>query len=318
MAFIDATRMKVKVSKSKILVQAGRVDKAAPREAGMESVFDIVDSGISVLGKPVGTEAYRVEELTKATRAMCKSLPALTHVDPQSALALIRLCYNTRVCYLTRTAETPLLWPALGELDTKIDQAIAAIAHAEGSRIIGALRSLPESNGGLGIPPRHQSLTTEKSCTAGRASCRQHLNMYRQDLLPGTHPWVRLTNGGAREEMAYNMEVNQLDPEVATALEASLPEDDILRLAVHKRVYLGVLAELQATGNTVACATLLSSGATGTGYFLRWMGGADWRYRYRQGEFLEALRHRLLQEPFPLSGDLRCPSCPGLRFRDSP
>ena len=118
--------------------------------------------------------------------------------------------------------------------------------------------------------------------------------------------------------MAYNMEVNPLDPEVAAALEASLPEDDILRLAVHKRVYLGVLAELQATGNTAACATLLSSGATGTGYFLRWMGGADWRYRYRQGEFLEALRHRLLQAPFPLSGDLRCPSCPGLRFRDSP
>ena len=70
--------------------------------------FDVVDSGIKVLGTPVGTEEYRRKMLEAAFKAMVKPLPALTRVHPQSAFTLLQLCFNARPCFLTRVSEPHL------------------------------------------------------------------------------------------------------------------------------------------------------------------------------------------------------------------
>ena len=81
---IDATRMKVKVSNSgrKVLVYEGRRDKVQPPDGEGMMLFDIVDSGVVVLGNPVGSVVYRRGELARAVGKMGKALPALTRVDP--------------------------------------------------------------------------------------------------------------------------------------------------------------------------------------------------------------------------------------------
>jgi hypothetical protein len=232
---------------------------------------------------------------------------------------MLSLCFNTRVCYLTRTAETNLIWDSLGLFDAAIDHAVAGIAHASSTTPeIRALRSLPCHLGGLGLT-RHQGSTTERNCLAARTSVRRYIDEFRPELMSGTQLWPALTQAGEGDQSLYALELSTLTDATVTELDSTLPTDLIATVAQHKRVWYALYADLQRQGNRRHhMAWLLSSACTGTGRFLSWHGGSDGRFRFTDGEYRECLRLRLLLDPFPLPGDLECPSCPGVRIRSSP
>ena len=159
---IGATRMRVKLAMCRTFVHGGRVDRVQGVD-GAEPCFRVIDDGVVVLGNPVGTAEYRRGKLSTLVSEMAKPLPTLTRVDPQSAYAMLQLCYNARPCYLARVSEPNLYWEAMGEFDAAIDAGIGGIARTAAAPMLPVLRSLPQRHGGLGLP-RHQGTQSEKAC----------------------------------------------------------------------------------------------------------------------------------------------------------
>jgi hypothetical protein len=148
---------------------------------------------------------------------------------------------------------------------------------------------------------------------------RRYIDEYRPELVSGMQLWPTLTQVGVGDQSIYALELSTLTDATVDALDSTLPTDLIAAVEQHKRVFYGLYADLQRQGNRRHhMAWLLSSACTGTGRFLSWRGGSDGRFRFSGEEFREALRLRLLMEPFAMPGALECPSCPGLLIRNTP
>ena len=250
---------------------------------GAEPCFKVIDDGVVFLGNPVGTEEYRRGKLSTLVSEMAKPLPTLTRVDPQSAYAMLQLCYNARPCYLTRVSEPDLYWEAMGEFDAAIDAGVGGIARITGPSMLPVLRSLPQRHGGMGLP-RHQGPQSEKACLASREHTLEFVNRYRPELLTGTDKW-RPVVVGQRTGALYELE-RELTAEREGELDATLPQDLLVVLAEHKRVWQGVYSRLLTTSTHLA-AWFLSSSTHGTGHWMTWRGGSDGRFRFSPEEYIE-------------------------------
>ncbi|NBT76814.1 MAG: hypothetical protein EBT15_12815, partial [Betaproteobacteria bacterium] len=318
---LGRNRVKLRVDKCKILVHPGRRDEVNGIDAEGRAIppaFEVVDSGLTVLGTPVGTEGYRRAALEKAFADMARPVPALTRVDPQSAFTLLQLCFNARPCFLTRVSEPHLYMDYVRTFDKAVDNAVAAIARTPPSAEIGTLRSLPQSMGGLSLP-RHCGPQSEEGTLASRAMTKSYVMKYRPELAPGMECW-RHIEVGTGNEARYRAElVIEDDEEVAFAdLDRSLPRDILLRIADYKYSWMALYQRLRRTGRRHHAAWLLSGSSTGTGKWLTWRGGLEGRFRFGSEEFVEALRLRLLVDPLPTPGNSLCPHCAGIRFTDAP
>ena len=311
---VGATRMNVKVEKSTILVHPGRQDRVRPPE-GQGELFKVVDTGVVVLGNPVGTEDYRRAELSKIVGDMSASMPALTRVDPQAAYAMLQLCYNSRPCYLARVAELSLLWGILGLFDAKVSDILAAIIKAPCTQVLVEARSLPYRLGGLGLP-RHQGAQSEKGNLASRAQTKAYITRYRPELASGMDRWEPV-QVGLGDASLFAAELEDADGTVDTGL-AVLPEEVRVIDAAHLRRWTGLYQYFIRQNRLHCAAWLLSGSCSGTGHWLTWRGGSDGRFRFGIGEFIECLRLRLFVDPFPLPGDLQCLVCNGVHLSAAP
>jgi hypothetical protein len=131
-----------------------------------EPVFQcLLPEGDIVLGSPVGTVAYRKEQIKSLTEAMVSPLPVMRklNLDPQIVLNLIRYCVNTRAVYLARIQEDEAL-EFLFAFDQAIDHHAVCITaeHVPKNPLVptdtrrplcitAMLHSLPLDKGGLGI-----------------------------------------------------------------------------------------------------------------------------------------------------------------------
>jgi len=312
---IGETRMRVKLTKCKTLVHPGRSEKVRP-EGGGDPLFRVVEDGIIVLGNPIGTEEYRRDTLSQLVEEMGRPLPALTRVNPQAAYALLQFCFNARPCYITRVSEPHLYWPAMRAFDDAINLAIAATARTTLTPEIAMIRNLPQRLGGLGLP-RHFGPQSEKACLASRALTLAYITEHRQDLQSGTEKWPEIEVGdsdGSRfraEIVIENEEIEDLD--------RTLPDDVQTVIAEHKYNWMSVYKHLLQKGRRHHAAWFLSGTSSGTGKWLAWRGGADGRFRFRQDEYVESLRMRLLVDPFPSPGAMRCTTCDrDVRYADAP
>ena len=320
MAIIGETRMRVKVSKCKTLVHSGRRDKVLPEADPLtgerrDPAFEVVETGIIVLGNPVGTEQYRREQLETAVTAMAAPLTALTRVNPQAAFIMLQLCYNARPCYLSRVSEPHLYWDCMRAFDAAVDVAVAGIAKTPLTPEMKDLRSLPQRLGGLGLP-RHCGAQSEKGCLASRALTRAYIETHRPELAPGMDSWQEVVVGEG-DGSRYRAELSIEDGEIEE-LDSSLPADVLTVIAEHKRVWMGVYQHLLRQHRRHHAAWLLSGTSLGTGGWLSWRGGADGRFRIGGEEYVECLRLRLLVDPFPAPGLMACPHCTDVRFADAP
>ena len=121
MVIVQGTRMRVKVTKSKVLVRPGRLEYVRPPrveegsgEEQEELLFESTEEGIVVLGNPVGTDGYRRAALSDMLATMGHPLPALTRVDSQATYFPLQLCFDARPYYLARVLEPRLYWAAMG------------------------------------------------------------------------------------------------------------------------------------------------------------------------------------------------------------
>ena len=124
------TRMKFNLTKSKIIVHEGRKDgvpdlhtaeedeeedSRQDRNAYIDTQLEVVEGKV-VLGNPLGSEYYRKQAIKQSVEEMWKPFKGLLHIDPRSALAIMRYCYNARSTFLTRIASIVCmrkLWDAL-------------------------------------------------------------------------------------------------------------------------------------------------------------------------------------------------------------
>jgi len=312
-------RVRLKEAKCRILVHPGRkekLDRIGGHGRVTRPLYKVVDDGIKVLGTPVGTEAYRSKMLRAAFETMAKPLPALTRVHPQSAFTLLQLCFNARPCFLTRVSEPHLYMDFAHSFDGAMDTALAAIARTELTPEICALRSLPQSLGGLSLP-RHCGPQSEKGCIASREMTKAYITEHRPELAPGMEMW-RPVEVGDGNEARYRAEIVIEDPEVFVDLDRSLPRDILLLIADHKFTWEALYFNLMRAGRHHHAAWLLSGSSIGTAKWLTWQGGLEGRFRFGQEEFVEALRLRLLVDPFPPSGDLLCSHCAEVRYAVAP
>ena len=315
-------RVRWRRTKCSILVHPGRservyeVDENGGRTSPPE--FKVVDSGIEVLGTPVGTQGFRREMLETAFTAMAMPLPALTRITSQSAYILLQQCFNARPCFLTRVSEPDLYMSFAHIFDNAIDEALAAIALTELTPEISTLRSLPQSMGGLSLT-RHCGPQSEKGCLASRVLTKDFVEKHRPELARGMERWRPMVIGGddtGRRQQAERL--IEAAEESFAELDLSLPRDLQLLLADHKYTWMTLYKKLLDSGRRHHAAWLVSSSSIGTGKWLNWRGGFEGRLRFSKDEFVEALRLRLLVDPFPNPGDKVCPLCGLVRFAESP
>jgi hypothetical protein len=182
------------------------------------------------------------------------------------------------------------------ELEVALDTALAAIARTELTPEICALRSLPQSLGGLSLP-RHGGPQSEKGCLASRELTKAYIMEHRPDLARGMEKW-RNVEVGDGSEMRYRAEIAIEDPEVFPDLDHTLPNDILLLIADHKFTWGMVYSSLIRAERHHHAAWLLSGSSIGTAKWLTWQGGLEGRFRFGREEFIEALRLRLLVDPF--------------------
>ena len=142
----------------------------------------------------------------------------------------------------------------------------------------------------------------------------EFVNRYRPELLTGTDKW-RPVVVGQRTGALYELE-RELTAEREGELDATLPQDLLVVLAEHKRVWQGVYSRLLTTSTHLA-AWFLSSSTHGTGHWMTWREGSDGRFRFSPEEYIESLKLRLLVAPFAANGTARCDNC-HVFMRDSP
>jgi hypothetical protein len=133
---------------------------------------------------------------------------------------------------------------------------------------------------------------------------------HRPELVRGMERWRAIVIGGddtGRRQQAERL--IEAAEESFAELDLSLPRDLQLLLADHKYTWMTLYKKLLDSGRRHHAAWLVSSSSIGTGKWLNWRGGFEGRLRFSKDEFVEALRLRLLVDPFPNPGDKVCPLC---------
>ena len=317
---VQEARLRVKAPKCTILVQPG-VRSILERCSSQDAAhgFNITETGMMVLGNPVGTEDYRRTQIQNMMARMVAPITVLDAVHPQHAFMLLTACINARPQYLLRVAEPHLYWRSAELFDQEVDRGIRLITTASLDEVTGILRSLPQDIGGLGIP-RHHSHQSEIACTETRAKVTNFLRdhrVVRSDILQFFVPWEDLPDRS--EIFARYTTLGLAESSGGTENLPDLPESFLEDLGPHRSQWLAVYNSLMVMGTKDhMMAWFLSSSSKGTGQWLNWRGGADLRGQLSPSEFLENIRLRLLIEPYHLRGDITCPQCDNVSYSCSP
>ena len=312
--------LRIQPPKCRILTHPGRASHLSNPYTPTHGI-EVVDTGVVMLGNPVGSVQYRADNLQESLRTMVASLPALSHVHPQVALSLIRFCYNARPTYLARVAEPFHIFQDLAKtFDEAMDSAVAKLARATVSAEIASLRSLPPHMSGLGI-----SRLGGTRGTVGNLAARN--NTY--DFVV-SHESLHHLVSGMDQWIGYSPQLNadeeQVADEVDGAMELSederaaycLPQTMSKESAINRRTWGQLHARLTSEERDHNAAWLMSGAAPGTGDWLMWRGGRNGRFRFEPDEFIESLRLRLLLAPFSNIGPFSCMLCHDVLLRDVP
>jgi hypothetical protein len=111
MGKLDEARMRVQLSKCKVLCPTGDNPLLLPDEAPavparlrgeMPHEIPIVMDGMIVLGAPVGTPEYVQATTISIIKEYLEDLDGIQHLHKSSAYALLKMCVNQRPNFLRR------------------------------------------------------------------------------------------------------------------------------------------------------------------------------------------------------------------------
>ena len=173
-------RVKLNVAKCKVLQHGELIQE--------EDRFKVV-SGARILGNFVGDAGYREDASRRSLVEMSKSLPALAHIPPNSAMIILERAINARPVYLTRVMEPEIIAEPLREFDMRITKAI--VTHVLGNlpedlvELVDTTRGLPKAINGFGVV-RHSREAGLKACRGSRALIKSFVYHYAASLI---HKW---------------------------------------------------------------------------------------------------------------------------------
>jgi hypothetical protein len=162
MGKLDEARMKVQLSKCKILCPTGDNPLLLPDDAPavparlrseMPREIPIVMDGVIVLGAPVGTPEYVQTTTISIIKEYLADLDGIQHLHKSSPYALLKMCINQRPNFLRRCSpRNETMDSIFNGFDQKIDSALAKIVgrtHMDPSDKIA--RGLPSRLGWMGM-----------------------------------------------------------------------------------------------------------------------------------------------------------------------
>ena len=312
--------LRIQPPKCRILTHPGRASNLSNPSTPTHGI-EVVDTGVVMLGNPVGSVQFRADTLQESLRKMVASLPALAHIHPQVALSLIRFSYNARPTYLARVAEPFNTFQDLAKpFDDAMDIAVAKLARATVSADIASLRSLPPHMSGLGITRLGGTRGIVSNLAARNntydfvvAHESLHHLVSGMDQWTGYSPQLNADEEQVEDEVDGAMELGE-DERAAYCIPPSMSKES----ATNRRTWGQLHASLIGEGREHHAAWLLSGAAPGTGDWLMWRGGRNGRFRFEPDEFIESLRLRLLLAPFPNVGPFGCMLCHDVLLRDVP
>ena len=315
---LEGTGNRINTGKSSILVRPGRREKVMNRESQSngrpeEPAFKVIEEGVKVLGCPVGPPLYRQQQIVKFAKAAVSGLPALTRVNKQTQLALLKFCYNTKLDYLSRMSDPRDNQAGFELFDNAITAALGNMAgESNPHTIFGLLRDLKTSEGGLGIP-RLNGGKSEKACIKSEKMARLHMEEFAPGLLSGAKkrqiPRVGHTDNQFYTQLLLASDAEEQDGDEQDGEEVNAHEFLSSLTDAHRAKWLVVWKWLCKRGKKGEAAWFLSQSQRSTGRFMNWCGGPDGRFRFTDDEFVAAFRIRALMDPYPDMGRWNCDAC---------
>jgi hypothetical protein len=310
---LEGTGNRINTAKSAILVRPGRRDKVRNSEdqsngAPEEPAFKVLEEGVKVLGCPVGPPQYRQQQIVKFAKAAVSGLRALSRVDKQAQLALMKQCINAKLDYLSRVTDPRDNHDGFAIFDAAITRALAQVAEESNpDPIFDLLRDLKAGEGGLGIP-RLNGGKSETTCLKSIKLARLHMEQFAPGLLSGAAkrqiPEVGHSDQQFFTQLLLASDAAEEDEEECNAHEVLSSLTD-----AHRAKWLVVWKRLRKQGKHGEAAWFISQSQRSTGRFMNWCGGPDGRCRFTNEEFAAALRLRALMVPFPDMERWSCELC---------
>ncbi len=116
--------------------------------------FRVSRDGLIVLGVPVGTDAFVVNELETILQDQTRVLPALENLGASIMFLMLKWCVNTRPVYHMRGAHPDNTGGFATAFDGKVDKSLGRLVQMVDDKLpelSKEVRSLPFSMGGLGM-----------------------------------------------------------------------------------------------------------------------------------------------------------------------
>jgi hypothetical protein len=296
--------------------------------------FRLVDGKIN-MGCPVGT--HTVDRVSVA----CKKIEEMMdipvsywgHLDALASYTLLRFCISARITYLVRVCEHAEMLDSFKHWDDYIDKCLMYTAKISAVEIdecdfsascysdcvsscgkIRWLRGLPIHLGGLGIP-RYSDVEGQWACYRSRSVTSRFVEEHLPQLVPiiaQSWPPIQLFGQVAVDAVVPSTSANNNSrfPSVQSSKVAAVV---IERKEVHEiqaKRSSDLHSALIANSNDCMGALFLSSRFDGSGKWLMSGFGVHLGYppyKFRPGEFLVALRTRMLIPPL-LEGDINVSS----------
>jgi hypothetical protein len=255
--------------------------------------------GAIILGIPCGTPQYVRSQSRVEIDGYLKNLKSTLLTDAQSAILLVKNCFNKRPVYLSRVIENEFADVALSTFDEAITDVILRISLCNGNdedvRVADALRALPDRCGGLGIL-KHCSAVRDHGLAASRtvysSFVQEHFPaLHREDLYPPT-PWEIWV----REQDVLGVEHRPAYVDLSTPKKALLSWHETQK------------SKLMELLNIPQRFVVQSSSYPNSARWLKWMGGMRQRFTWQQEPFRNAIRSRLLQLNPPPNCNCQAPA----------
>jgi hypothetical protein len=307
----------LRVATQKSIIISRRAGEAQLAQVWPEG-WGMAVEGAKILGAPVGTDEFITGYLHRKIATIKPPYKALERIGNRLGMQLTMFCHNVEPDYIFRVVEPHLSRAAADQHDQQIDRSIALIAGLEPEFIgLRALRSLPLSQGGLGVYAHRARL--EAGVTVSRARTYAFAEMHFPQLLAtirrdGTWPEVVIGGADGRDitgdltaEIREQLSNISAPHEVATGAKKAVQ-------AVDAAVVLDVLQRLSAAGETGrgSLAFYRSNMSKATGRWLRSFIGMEAGQGFLPDrEYSNILRARLLAPLRDFHGVVPrdCPCC---------
>ena len=245
------------------------------------------EDGGKALGRPLGSIGHQRLWIQDRITSRAPPRRGLERLPRRLRLQLLRLVYNKRFDYLTKTTPLQVGLEPFESHDQRVDDVLWDMGVSDNQEELKILRSLPLHLGGLGIPTlAGPQIYRQRQITSKR--CAQFLDRFHPTLMVVLNTFYVTNN----QDIQCDEEGEDVPPPTLEALvKSSRAEVEREEAEIMQRLHVNLL---NTRGREGHAARLLSAAAKGTGKWMTGWSRTSSCRRFTEVEFREALRCRLL------------------------